>query len=58
MRAMLNLFFQLEDEATGEIIRHFKTDVYLDNVDELSKDYFLNTFINACDNAGNIIREI
>lgn len=57
MRCKFNVALQLEDENTGEMIRNFKADIYLNASDCCSMDYLKECIISACENAVNIVSD-
>lgn len=58
MKGRFNIALQLENESTGEIIRNFRADIYLDILDGCSIDYIKQCIISACNSAIDIVNDV
>lgn len=58
MKCKFNVALQFENENTGEIIRNFKVDIYIDTLDECSMDYLKECVSSACRDVMHIINDI
>ncbi|OAA83570.1 hypothetical protein D9O40_14305 [Clostridium autoethanogenum] len=58
MHGKFSISLHLENENLGEIIRDFKTDIYIDALDGCSIDYIKECIISACNSAVNITNDI
>jgi hypothetical protein len=58
MRLRFNMYFQADDEKTGDIVRNSKIDIYLDVLDNCSLDYLKNTISTACGGMCDIISDM
>lgn len=56
MRTKFSLAYQQEHEATGEIEKNVKLDVYMDCFDEGALDNFKQGLISLCDCMGEYFR--
>ncbi|NOW84596.1 hypothetical protein B0H39_002492 [Clostridium beijerinckii] len=58
MRYKFNLSLIIDNQETGEVIRNFGADIYLNSLDGCSLDYLKKCIVEACNGAINNINDM
>lgn len=55
MRVKFNLFYQQENENTGNIDKQVSTDIYINSNDDTALDLMTNGIVDTCNNMGSYL---